>query len=578
MRPTASWRAGADGPLLGIPYGAKDLLAARGAPTIWGSGAYRDQVFDYDAAAIEKLHAAGAPLIGKLALMELAGLHGGIHSSVHGPGLNPWDTSRWACGSSSGSGAAVAAGLTPFAPRLRDRRLDRLAVGVLRHHRPAPDVRPRLALRRDAARTVAGQGRADGPDRDGRRDRPRGDRRVRPARSRVGARPRRSGGRTSRRRPPGCGAGAGPGDWRSRRSTSRKAPTSRCDPCSGTRWPVRGARCRVRRGRAPARAAVLQDHRGSRVQRGHGNLPRADRERSAGSRHRRGPARKLRETLSMPAYVYLDAMRDRERVRAAFDAIFRDVDAILTYTLPWEPHPIVGEFTPVNPTQGFTGMVAASNLADLPALFLPVGLDGEPVAGRRATRRAEVLGGDAGRARRAVPGGDGLPRAATADGRRRAAARARGRVGGDRDGDDLPERGCGVPGRPASGRRVPAGRRQLRRLDRAGVTRAPSTTASRGRSRWPARPRRRWACSAGSAATTRPAPARPWSCTRPPIRASTRRRPTSRPASPTARGCCASTTSRGRRCGARSPPRTRYREARSCCRAGPGPLTRSCCS
>jgi aspartyl-tRNA(Asn)/glutamyl-tRNA(Gln) amidotransferase subunit A len=72
--------------------------------------------------------------------------------------------------------------------------------------------------------------------------------------------------------------------------------------------------------------------------------------------------------------VYLDAMRDRERVRAAFDAIFRDVDAIFTYTLPWEPHPIVGEFTPVNPTRGFTGMVAASNLADLPALFLPVGL------------------------------------------------------------------------------------------------------------------------------------------------------------------------------------------------------------
>ena len=129
---------------------------------------------------------------------------------------------------------------------------------------------------------------------------------------------------------------------------------------------------------------------------------------------------KLRETLSMPAYVYLDAMRDRERVRAAFDAIFRDVDAIFTYTLPWEPHPIVGEFTPVNPTQGFTGMVAASNLADLPALFLPVGLTAESAAGRRAARRAEILRGDAGRAGRAVPGGDGLPRAATADARGRA--------------------------------------------------------------------------------------------------------------------------------------------------------------
>src|SRR5688572_33075215 len=49
---------GESGPLLGVPYGAKDLLAARGAPTIWGSGAYRDQVFDYDAAAIDRLRRA----------------------------------------------------------------------------------------------------------------------------------------------------------------------------------------------------------------------------------------------------------------------------------------------------------------------------------------------------------------------------------------------------------------------------------------------------------------------------------------------------------------------------------------
>lgn len=105
------------GPLHGIPYGAKDLLATRGIPTRWGSPAHRDQVFDYDAAVIERLHAAGAVLVAKLAMEELAG--GGGHqtpgASLDGPCRNPWDPARWAGGSSGGSGAAVGAGLVGFA-------------------------------------------------------------------------------------------------------------------------------------------------------------------------------------------------------------------------------------------------------------------------------------------------------------------------------------------------------------------------------------------------------------------------------------------------------------------------------
>jgi aspartyl-tRNA(Asn)/glutamyl-tRNA(Gln) amidotransferase subunit A len=106
------------GPLHGIPYGAKDLLATGGGiPTSWGAAPLRDQTFDEDATVIRKLGEAGAVLVAKLAMVELAGGAGyrQPNASFTGPGVNPWDPSAWSGGSSSGSGAAVAAGLVPFA-------------------------------------------------------------------------------------------------------------------------------------------------------------------------------------------------------------------------------------------------------------------------------------------------------------------------------------------------------------------------------------------------------------------------------------------------------------------------------
>src|SRR5690349_23561 len=105
------------GPLHGIPYAAKDLLAVRGVPTTWGAKPYANQVFDYDAAVIEHLNRAGAVLLGKSAMIELAGGMGYrfASASLQGEAKNPWDTKCWTCGSSSGSGAVVAAGLAPFA-------------------------------------------------------------------------------------------------------------------------------------------------------------------------------------------------------------------------------------------------------------------------------------------------------------------------------------------------------------------------------------------------------------------------------------------------------------------------------
>jgi aspartyl-tRNA(Asn)/glutamyl-tRNA(Gln) amidotransferase subunit A len=105
------------GPLHGVPYGAKDLLATAGIPTTWGAAPTRHQMFDRDATVIRKLRESGAVLLGKLAMVEFAGCLGYRYAdaSLQGPGRNPWDTDRWTGGSSSGSGAAVAAGLVGFA-------------------------------------------------------------------------------------------------------------------------------------------------------------------------------------------------------------------------------------------------------------------------------------------------------------------------------------------------------------------------------------------------------------------------------------------------------------------------------
>ncbi|MGA3026235.1 MAG: amidase [Bryobacteraceae bacterium] len=106
------------GPLQGIPWGAKDLLSVQNTPTTWGARPYANQTFDYTATAIAKAEKKGALLLAKLAMVELAGGPMGYHSaaaSLTGPGLNPWDATRWSGGSSSGSAIAVAAGLVTFA-------------------------------------------------------------------------------------------------------------------------------------------------------------------------------------------------------------------------------------------------------------------------------------------------------------------------------------------------------------------------------------------------------------------------------------------------------------------------------
>lgn len=98
------------GPLHGIPWGAKDLLSARGYRTTWGSVPFKDQVIDEDATAVERLTNAGAVLVAKLSLGELA--MGDVWFG--GTTRNPWNLEQGSSGSSAGSASATAAGLVGF--------------------------------------------------------------------------------------------------------------------------------------------------------------------------------------------------------------------------------------------------------------------------------------------------------------------------------------------------------------------------------------------------------------------------------------------------------------------------------
>ena len=101
------WR----GPLHGIPYGAKDLLATRDLPTTFGAKPYENQQLGYDATVITRLEAAGAVLVAKLSMGELAM----DDTWFGGKTRNPWKPDEGSSGSSAGSGSAVAAGLVGFA-------------------------------------------------------------------------------------------------------------------------------------------------------------------------------------------------------------------------------------------------------------------------------------------------------------------------------------------------------------------------------------------------------------------------------------------------------------------------------
>jgi Asp-tRNA(Asn)/Glu-tRNA(Gln) amidotransferase A subunit family amidase len=99
------------GPLHGLPWGAKDLLAVKGYRTTWGAGGFEEQTFEEDATVVKRLDAAGAVLVAKLTLGALA--QG--DKWFGGMTRNPWNTGQGSSGSSAGSASATAAGCVAFA-------------------------------------------------------------------------------------------------------------------------------------------------------------------------------------------------------------------------------------------------------------------------------------------------------------------------------------------------------------------------------------------------------------------------------------------------------------------------------
>jgi Asp-tRNA(Asn)/Glu-tRNA(Gln) amidotransferase A subunit family amidase len=98
------------GPLHGIPWGAKDIISVKGYKTTWGSPAFKEQSFDYDASVVEMLRDAGAVLIAKLTTGELAS----GDQWFGGQTKNPWNLSQGSSGSSAGPSSATAAGCVGF--------------------------------------------------------------------------------------------------------------------------------------------------------------------------------------------------------------------------------------------------------------------------------------------------------------------------------------------------------------------------------------------------------------------------------------------------------------------------------
>ena len=386
-RADAALKRGPAKALLGIPYGVKDLLAAHGAPTTWGAPPYRDQIFAEDAAVVERLQRGGAVLAAKLAMVELAGGGGYRYpsASLQGPGRNPWDRERWSGGSSSGSGAAVGAGIVPFAIGSETSG----SIGTPSAYCGVTGLRPTYGLvsRRGAmalswtldklgpmARTADDCAAVleviAGPDAGDRTSSGRRFRRLAASASRAVAKKARIGFAEediADHASPEAKAALEKGFAQFRRIVPRVVratlPAMPFGPMVQTVYGAEGAEIFAELIEGP-RFEELVD-----------------------ARQKSG----LRAALDVKARDYLHAMRLRTRLMSAFAAIFKDVDAILSVGRAVTATPITQRLDSpptaggavAQPTKrpGNLGLIPAGNLAGLPAIFFPCGFgtDGLPV-------------------------------------------------------------------------------------------------------------------------------------------------------------------------------------------------------
>jgi aspartyl-tRNA(Asn)/glutamyl-tRNA(Gln) amidotransferase subunit A len=373
-------------PLLGIPYGAKDLLAAKGAPTTWGAPPYRDQVIDLDATVVAKLKRAGAVLAAKLAMVELAGGGGYRYpsASLQGPGRNPWNVERWSGGSSSGSGSAVGGGLVPYALGSETSGSIgtpsaycgvtglRPTYGLVSRHGAMAlswtldKIGPMARSADDCAvvlEAIAGPD-ADDPTVSGRRFRPLDARAATAAvkRARVAFAQEDIDDHASAEAKRALEQGVAEFRRLAPRFVRAALPVMPFGPLVSTVYAAEGS---------TIFAELIEGERFEEL---------VDTRQKAG----------LRASLDIRARDYLQAMRLRTVVAAAFVEIFKDADVILSAGRTITATPITQALdtpgmTASNPQAskrpGNTGLIAAGNLAGLPAIFFPCGFgtDGMPV-------------------------------------------------------------------------------------------------------------------------------------------------------------------------------------------------------
>jgi aspartyl-tRNA(Asn)/glutamyl-tRNA(Gln) amidotransferase subunit A len=368
-------RHGVDrGPLHGIPYGVKDLLATAGYPTTWGAAPYRNQLFDCDAEVVTRLRGAGAVLVAKLAMVELAGGFGyeQPNAALTGPGRSAWDLDRWAGGSSSGSGSAVAAGLVPFAIgtetwgsihcpssfngitglRPTTGRVSR--DGAMALSWTMDKIGPMARSAADCAvvlAEIAGSSRADATTL--------GQPRLGPDERAAGFRRRRDGR-------PRCRIGL------------LKDSLDTCAPGVA----------------ANARAAIdVLTQIGSVEEIALPDLPWDDAasviimceaasafeaflESGAGLELTAPEDRTgLYQALAVPAVDYLKALRVRTEGAAAMAAVLANYDALIAPTFPVPPPPAEGSFTEFFDMHPGASLSAMGNLVGLPSIAVPTGLD-----------------------------------------------------------------------------------------------------------------------------------------------------------------------------------------------------------
>jgi len=354
------------GVLHGIPYGVKDLLATAGVPTTWGAEPYRAQVFDHDATVVNKLRQAGAVLCAKLAMVELAGGMGYNHAdaSFTGPGLTPWNTAFWSGGSSSGPGAAVAAGLVPFAigSETSGSILTpsafcgvtglRPTYGLVSRHGAMAlswtldKLGPMGRTADDCAIVLSAMAGADPLDESSvARGFRYGDRGKVSAKLRVAV-------------PKGCLEKVQPAV----RENFEAALAKLADAVVVTRdveWPDQPW--------GPAVSAIVSAE---------GATAFLDLLESGGVTQLRCPADRTGgySSLLLPAVDYLQAMRARRPMRAAMTQLFEKYDVVMSPTRATVSYPADKNFEDVYPgISGGPPVIAAGNLTGLPALALPSG-------------------------------------------------------------------------------------------------------------------------------------------------------------------------------------------------------------